>query len=62
MNTHDALIQIDGQLYFADGNFSSFDMRFVVSSNIDLVGYSGSLKELFIRFNNGKTYIYNHAI
>jgi KTSC domain-containing protein len=63
--THDALIQIDGNLYFADGNFSSFDLKFVNGSNIDLVGYSGSLKELFIRFNNQKTYIYkdvNHEV
>jgi len=62
---HDALIQIDGQLYFADGNFSSFDLKFVNASNIDLVGYSGSLKELFIRFNDRKRYIYkdvNHDV
>lgn len=62
---HDTLIQIDGQLYFADGNFSSFDLKFVNTPNLLMVGYSASLKELFIKFNNDKSYVYkdvNHEI
>lgn len=55
---HSALIQINSELYFADGNFASFDLQIVNGTNIDLVGYSDSLKEFFIRYTNGKKYIY----
>lgn len=60
---HDRLIQINGELYFADGNYSSFDLQTVNAPNIDLVGYSDSLKEFFVRFtgNSGKSYIYKEV-
>jgi len=58
MKWNDVLLQIDGVLYFADSNFSSYDFKFVNGSNIDLVAYSETLKEFFVRFNNGNTYIY----
>lgn len=63
MNTtrNDCLLQIDGELYFADGNFASYDLTFINGNNIDLIGYSDSLKEFFVRFNNGKTYIYKEV-
>ncbi len=52
------LIQIVGELHFADGNFASFELVPVNGTNVNLVGYSESLKEFFVRFSDDKTYIY----
>jgi hypothetical protein len=52
------LIQITGELYFADGNFSSYEIQLINGTNVNMVGYSDSLKEMLIRFTNDKKYIY----
>ena len=55
---NDVLLQINGELYFGAGEFSSFDFHFINGSNIDLAAYSNTLKEFWVRFNDGKTFVY----
>lgn len=55
---NDTLMQLDGKLYFADSNLSSYDLKFVNGSNVDLIGYSEHIKNLFVRFNDGRRFIY----
>lgn len=55
---NDLLIQINGELYFADGNLASYDLKLINSTNIMMIGYSETLKGVLIQFNNLKRYIY----
>jgi len=55
---NDILIQINGELYFADSNLASYDLKIIESTNIMMLGYSQSLKCVLIQFNNLKRYIY----
>lgn len=57
-NWNTPLIQLNGELYFVNNELSSFDLKFVNGSNIDLVGYSDSLKFFLVRFNNQNRFIY----
>ena len=37
------------------------EMIFVTSSNIESIGYESSLREIHVRFLNGRTYVYHDA-
>jgi hypothetical protein len=34
------------------------EMQFVTSSNVEAVGYDKDTQELYVRFLNGRTYVY----
>lgn len=34
------------------------DMQFVSSSNVEAIGYDGDVRQLFVRFVRGETYVY----
>lgn len=59
MNWNSVLLQANtGELYTGNDNIASFDLHFVTSSNIEMIGISQALKQMLIIFKNGGKYLY----